>query len=442
VVELGGTSANLWGEIVGSTDPDQVILLGAHYDGYYHSFYDDASGCAIELALAKAIIESGYQPAKTIRFVFHGAEEWGVSNCESDWAKGSYEQITNLHPEWAEQTFALLNIDDMFSPVGEMRYLMRTTPDLYDFAVESAAQIIDEYPQYEVVIVAPTDTGTDQFNYVQHGVPCIDAGMDEPDLCYYKRNLYHTNRDAKDPAGFDVDAFTMVHQIFAKLLVDLDALAVRPLVVERAFQDAAEALDPAVIGAEHGVFAALERARAAASELDARIAAAEGDEAATLNASLPGLLAQTRAVLAAWDWNGAVVLPTEQAQNNVLALEGALEALAAGDGDYAYDECLWCVDYNWYAYDFSREAYSYQVARVRDNAAGTWGEGLIQRPNQDLYDVIAYLGEHYGEADVDYAAVTAELEEALAVQRGYVAELADELEDGLLALAVSMEGVA
>jgi hypothetical protein len=79
---------------------------------------------------------------------------------------------------------------------------------------------------------------------------------------------------------------------------------------------------------------------------------------------------------------------------------------------------------------------------VRDNAAGTWGEGLIQRPNQDLYDVIAYLGEHYGEADVDYAAVTAELEEALAVQRGYVAELADELEDGLLALAVSMEGVA
>lgn len=42
-----------------------------------YSAYDDASGVATILGIAKAIRDSGYGPEKTIRIICHGAEEWG-----------------------------------------------------------------------------------------------------------------------------------------------------------------------------------------------------------------------------------------------------------------------------------------------------------------------------------------------------------------------------
>ena len=34
-------------------------------------------------------------------------------------AKGAYEQITNIHPEWADTAFALLNVDGMYPISGQ-----------------------------------------------------------------------------------------------------------------------------------------------------------------------------------------------------------------------------------------------------------------------------------------------------------------------------------
>lgn len=62
VVEKDGTSQNVWGEIPGKSD--ETIMLIAHYDGYFHSAYDDASGVATILGIAKAIKDSGYEPEK------------------------------------------------------------------------------------------------------------------------------------------------------------------------------------------------------------------------------------------------------------------------------------------------------------------------------------------------------------------------------------------
>ena len=90
-------SHNVWGEIPGKTD--ETIFVFSHVDGYFHSQYDDAQGVSVSMAIAKALIDSGYEPDKTIRFCFHGSEEWGVSGSEYDWSAGAYEEITALHPE-------------------------------------------------------------------------------------------------------------------------------------------------------------------------------------------------------------------------------------------------------------------------------------------------------------------------------------------------------
>ena len=90
------------------------------------------------------------------------------------------------------------------------------------------------------------------------------------------------------------------------------------------------------------------------------------------------------------------------------------------DGDYAYDECLSGVDYNWYAYEFEKEAFDFQSKRIRDNAVGTWGEGLILNPGENLYDVIAFLKENYGNENTDYTEVISVLEKALDNQKNYL----------------------
>ena len=108
-VKPNSTTYNVWGEIPGKTD--EVIYLFGHYDGYYHSSYDDASGLATALGIAKAMIDSGYKPDKTIRIVAHGAEEFGYSDSAYDWSCGAYQQIMVTHPEWAKKGFAIINID-------------------------------------------------------------------------------------------------------------------------------------------------------------------------------------------------------------------------------------------------------------------------------------------------------------------------------------------
>src|SRR5215831_11695005 len=71
--------------IPGVSHPEQVVVIGCHYDAEASSTQsanDDGSGCAIELGVAKAvgIYWRNHQlyPARTLRFVLFDAEESGL----------------------------------------------------------------------------------------------------------------------------------------------------------------------------------------------------------------------------------------------------------------------------------------------------------------------------------------------------------------------------
>jgi hypothetical protein len=71
--------------VPGVTHPEQVVVIGCHYDGEASSTQsanDDASGCAIELAVAHALglywTAHHLYPARTLRFVIFDAEEQGL----------------------------------------------------------------------------------------------------------------------------------------------------------------------------------------------------------------------------------------------------------------------------------------------------------------------------------------------------------------------------
>ena len=71
--------------IPGVSHPEQVVVIGCHYDGEASSTQsanDDASGCAIELGVARALgaywRSHQLYPARTLRFVIFDAEEQGL----------------------------------------------------------------------------------------------------------------------------------------------------------------------------------------------------------------------------------------------------------------------------------------------------------------------------------------------------------------------------
>jgi len=76
---------NVIATIKGDTYPDNVIIIGGHYDSYNQTdsyLYnnspgadDNGSGTAGVLEIARAISKSGYKPQSTIKFVLFGAEE-------------------------------------------------------------------------------------------------------------------------------------------------------------------------------------------------------------------------------------------------------------------------------------------------------------------------------------------------------------------------------
>lgn len=74
-------SANVMGEIIGSDKPDEIVLMGAHLDSWDlgTGAIDDGAGVAIVAAAAKAILDSGIRPRRTIRVVLFANEEFGLS---------------------------------------------------------------------------------------------------------------------------------------------------------------------------------------------------------------------------------------------------------------------------------------------------------------------------------------------------------------------------
>ncbi|HEX8998132.1 MAG TPA: M28 family peptidase [Ktedonobacterales bacterium] len=71
--------------VPGQTHAEQMVVIGCHYDGEgssTQSANDDASGCAIELGVARALATywraNHLVPTRTLRFVIYDAEEQGL----------------------------------------------------------------------------------------------------------------------------------------------------------------------------------------------------------------------------------------------------------------------------------------------------------------------------------------------------------------------------
>ncbi|MET0401224.1 MAG: M28 family peptidase [Cystobacter sp.] len=69
-------TSNIIAELPGSTRPEEIVLVGAHYDAFYAGADDNTSGVAAVLEVARVL--SGYRFERTLRFVAFDFEEYGL----------------------------------------------------------------------------------------------------------------------------------------------------------------------------------------------------------------------------------------------------------------------------------------------------------------------------------------------------------------------------
>jgi Zn-dependent M28 family amino/carboxypeptidase len=204
------TSSNVVGYIEGS-DPvlkDEYVVYGAHLDhigirpgkngdDIHNGLYDNATGIATILEIAKAISNMEVKPKRSIIFISYTAEEKGL--------RGS-SYFVNNPPVAVNQLVANVNIDMpiLTFPVNDITPIGAEHSTLLA-AAERAAETLniglkpDPLPE-EVRFVR-----SDQFSFIKAGIPAIyykagdgsaDPHIDGPEMVQnFLKNHYHQASD-------------------------------------------------------------------------------------------------------------------------------------------------------------------------------------------------------------------------------------------------------
>jgi hypothetical protein len=341
----GAEAANVVGELPGRRRGAPAIVAG-HHDGWFGAAFDDATGVAVTLELARAFTAAGIQPERTIAFVSHTAEEYGIAESAYDWCYGAWYQIVSEHREWATGSPFYLNVEGSGRPD---LFTLDVPPELTGWVRRTCRQAErDGLLPYGFKLDAP-NTWTEVWPFLAAGIPGINVSTFTTE---FDRTEYHTQYDTADRVDFDYLA--KLTEVCARLLLDAPP--------ELDFAARARELR----GVPH---ANLQRA------LD-DLAQAKGRKRFTaVGRGLHGL-----------DAIDAPRYPHEQTAADVALLEQALADL----GNAA--KPLAGVGLNWLCSDLSHEAFRRERARRDRNAPrACWGGQGDADPGPDLWRELASL---------------------------------------------------
>lgn len=147
-----------------------VVVLSAHIDGHdpAEAALDNASGCAILLALAEAAAKAEALPVR-LRFCFFNLEEWRLT--------GSRHYVAGLSE--AERAQILLNINlDSLGMAGPMTALTSGFERLGPFLQRVFAALGED-----LRVHLPFQANSDHANFAEAGIPAfrLFGGFDDPE---------------------------------------------------------------------------------------------------------------------------------------------------------------------------------------------------------------------------------------------------------------------
>jgi N-acetylated-alpha-linked acidic dipeptidase len=123
------------GRITGTTDPDQLVIVGNHRDAWVYGGVDPGSGSASLMELARSLgtlARQGARPKRTIVFASWDAEEFTLTS-STEWGE---QHAADL----GEQAVAYLNVDSSASGIN---FGSAAVPSLNRLVTEAADAVID-----------------------------------------------------------------------------------------------------------------------------------------------------------------------------------------------------------------------------------------------------------------------------------------------------------
>ncbi|NJO18126.1 MAG: M20/M25/M40 family metallo-hydrolase [Thioploca sp.] len=229
------TYANIEVELLGNEYPDEIIVIGAHYDSVLYSpgANDNASGVAAVLEIARLLNRQAL--SRTVRLIAFVNEEPPFFQTE---AMGSlvYAKRSAVKKENIVAMFTLETIGYFSDEPGSQTYppvVSYFYPDSGNFIafvsnlnsrqlLQESVQIFQEQATIPAEAAAlpafiPGVGWSDQWSFWQYGYP----GIMITDTAIYRYPYYHTPQDTPDKIDYERMARVVigVHKMIEKLLL-------------------------------------------------------------------------------------------------------------------------------------------------------------------------------------------------------------------------------
>jgi hypothetical protein len=174
-------SANVIGEITGSENPDQVIVLGGHLDSWDkgQGAHDDGAGCVQSIEALRLLKSMGLRPKRTIRAVLFMNEENGL--------RGGRRYAEIVESTGPKHIAAIESDRGGFMPRG---FTVRTDEATF----KKIAQWAFLFKSMDADIIKPGYGGVDISTLEALGVPTIGLLVDSQRYFDY----HHSDNDTFD----------------------------------------------------------------------------------------------------------------------------------------------------------------------------------------------------------------------------------------------------
>lgn len=357
-VEAGAAGHNVVGYLPGELPGP--IVVGAHHDAWFRAAFDNTSGVAALLAIARALVEAGHRPRHTICFSTRTAEEYGISGSAYDWCIGAWRQVQVNHPSWATESPFHLCLEA--TGHRELRTVVEAPVELSAWAKRVCRAADREGWTPTGWRVAPPVAGTEQWPFLISGIPGVASYAWEKS---FGKTDYHTQFDTE--ALLDFSYLAAQSRLYALLLLEADR-------------------DPDAI-LDH---------RARARQL-AKIAAATGHAAlaaaAEEHSRAPGRrgFTATGRGLFALDAHARTGYPYEQTVTDIAAIDAAVAALDSDDHATALRKLRRVGSHFLFPY-LSEDAFKAHNHRSHpDSVARTWASASQLTDSPHLWPEMAAI---------------------------------------------------
>jgi Zn-dependent M28 family amino/carboxypeptidase len=178
------TSWNIVGELPGQVHPEQIVMLGCHYDGHDISqgAGDPASGAVAVLEAARVLAQYASELPCTVRFVLWGIEEIGLL--------GSRDYV-KVHADELSQIRFYLNMDSAGTKTNQRDVVLNEWPELEALFTRYQAEMALDFKVGQSV-----SAFSDHFPFFMAGVPT--GGMQSAERSLEGRGYGHTQYDTVD----------------------------------------------------------------------------------------------------------------------------------------------------------------------------------------------------------------------------------------------------